>query len=284
MALKQRKQITGTTEQINQYAGVEGQLVWDKSAKTLVGMSGTAGKNYPLAPKAYVDNEIKKVNAEVAKKQPQGNYATTAQVTEGLAGKEDKGVCLPLTGGELTGSLAVKGKPYAGTSASIYTTDPSKELMIATGNADFTKGGGALTLYGRDHEHKGGWALVARSRDDDVVLLQGNPITRSLMWDEQIVDTIVQEHVEGGDGFIKYASGYQIVWGTGRVGAGELQPVTLTTPFSNVHYTVVANGLNAYGFWTTQVRYTTKFTGILADPANGPFAGSIVYVAFGRWK
>ena len=100
MALKQRKQITGTTEQINQYAGVEGQLVWDKSAKTLVGMSGTAGKNYPLAPKAYVDNEVSKVNSEatkkadktyvdqqLAKKQPIGDYATNAQLTQGLAGK-----------------------------------------------------------------------------------------------------------------------------------------------------------------------------------------------------
>ena len=100
MALKQRKQITGTTEQINQYAGVEGQLVWDKSAKTLVGMSGTAGKNYPLAPKAYVDNEVSKVNSEatkkadktyvdkeLAKKQPAGDYATNTQLTQGLAGK-----------------------------------------------------------------------------------------------------------------------------------------------------------------------------------------------------
>ena len=100
MTLKQRKQITGTTEQINQYAGVEGQLVWDKSAKTLVGMSGTAGKNYPLAPKAFVTNEVAKVNAEatkkadktyvdqeLAKKQPTGDYATNAQLTQGLAGK-----------------------------------------------------------------------------------------------------------------------------------------------------------------------------------------------------
>lgn len=100
MALKQRKQITGTTEQINQYAGVEGQLVWDKSAKTLVGMSGTAGKNYPLAPKEFVTNEVAKVNAEatkkadktyvdqqLAKKQSIGDYATNTQLTQGLAGK-----------------------------------------------------------------------------------------------------------------------------------------------------------------------------------------------------
>lgn len=61
MAVKERKQITGTTEQINAYAGHEGQIVWDKEKKTLVGMSGTAGKNYPLAPQEYVDTKINEV-------------------------------------------------------------------------------------------------------------------------------------------------------------------------------------------------------------------------------
>lgn len=61
MAIKERKQVTGTTAQIQAYAGHEGQIVWDKEKKTFVGMSGTAGKNYPLASKEYVDNEINKV-------------------------------------------------------------------------------------------------------------------------------------------------------------------------------------------------------------------------------
>lgn len=57
MAIKERKQITGTTEQIQAYAGHEGQIVWDKDKKTFVGMSGTAGKNYPLASKEYADGK-----------------------------------------------------------------------------------------------------------------------------------------------------------------------------------------------------------------------------------
>lgn len=73
MAIKERKQITGTTEQINAYAGHEGQIVWDKEKKTLVGMSGTAGENYPLASQT-----------EVAKK------ASLVELTEGLAGKANK--------------------------------------------------------------------------------------------------------------------------------------------------------------------------------------------------
>ena len=77
MAIKERKQITGTTEQIQAYAGHEGQIVWDKEKKTLVGMSGTAGENYPLASQTYVANEV-------AKK------ASLEELTEGLAGKADK--------------------------------------------------------------------------------------------------------------------------------------------------------------------------------------------------
>lgn len=53
MAIKERKQITGTTAQINAYAGVEGQLVWDKTKKKWVGMSGTAGTNYPMASESH---------------------------------------------------------------------------------------------------------------------------------------------------------------------------------------------------------------------------------------
>ena len=53
MTIKQRKQVTGTTEQINAYAGVEGQLVWNKTTKRWVGMSGTAGTNYPMASERH---------------------------------------------------------------------------------------------------------------------------------------------------------------------------------------------------------------------------------------
>lgn len=244
MALKERKQITGTTAQIQAYAGHEGQIVWDKEKKTFVGMSGTAGENYPLVQQAYIDTQF-----------------------------------LPLSGGELTGSVAVKGMSDGESHAPIYTADPSKELGLVAGNADFSKGGGALTLYGRDHEMQGGWSLLARSRDDDLITLQGNPITRKLLWGGQSVDSIVQEYVLGASGFIKYASGYQIVWGTGSVVNGDLQPVTLTTPFSSTDYAVAATSYNTYGFWTTQVTASTLFYGTF-DATEG----SVMYIAFGRWK
>lgn len=92
MAIKQRKQLTGTTEQINAYAGVEGQLVWDKTKKKWVGLSGTAGTNYPMASESHTHSisNVTNLQTTLDGKQPKGDYATTKALTDGLAGKADK--------------------------------------------------------------------------------------------------------------------------------------------------------------------------------------------------
>ena len=89
MAIKQRKQLTGTTAQINAYAGVEGQLVWDKTKKKWVGMSGTAGTNYPMASESHTHSisNVTDLQSTLDGKQPKGDYATSKALTDGLAGK-----------------------------------------------------------------------------------------------------------------------------------------------------------------------------------------------------
>lgn len=89
MAIKQRKQLTGTTAQIDAYAGVEGQLVWDKTKKKWVGMSGTAGTNYPMASESHTHSisNVTNLQSTLEGKQPKGDYATSKALTDGLAGK-----------------------------------------------------------------------------------------------------------------------------------------------------------------------------------------------------
>lgn len=97
MAIKERKQITGTEAQIKGYAGHKGVLAYATDTKHLHVLSGTAGTTTKLAnmsdipapvdisgkaDKTYVDTEL-------AKKQTKGDYATTTALTEGLAGKAD---------------------------------------------------------------------------------------------------------------------------------------------------------------------------------------------------
>lgn len=95
MAIKERKQITGTEAQIKGYAGHKGVLAYATDTKHLHVLSGTAGTATKLAnmsdiptpvdisgkaDKAYVDTEL-------AKKQAKGDYATNSALTSGLAGK-----------------------------------------------------------------------------------------------------------------------------------------------------------------------------------------------------
>lgn len=95
MAIKERKQITGTEAQIKGFAGHNGVLAYATDTKHLHVLSGTAGTTTKLAnmsdipapvdisgkaDKAYVDTEL-------AKKQTKGDYATNTALTQGLAGK-----------------------------------------------------------------------------------------------------------------------------------------------------------------------------------------------------
>ena len=95
MAIKERKQMTGTEAQIKGYAGHNGVLAYATDTKHLHVLSGTAGTTTKLAnmsdipapvdisgkaDKTYVDTEL-------AKKQPKGDYATNTALTQGLAGK-----------------------------------------------------------------------------------------------------------------------------------------------------------------------------------------------------
>ena len=95
MAIKERKQITGTEAQIKGYAGHNGVLAYATDTKHLHVLSGTAGTTTKLANMsdipASVDISGKAdktyVNDELAKKQAKGDYATNTALTSGLAGK-----------------------------------------------------------------------------------------------------------------------------------------------------------------------------------------------------
>lgn len=92
MAIKERKQITGTAAQIKKFAGHNGVLAYATDTKHLHVLSGTAGTTTELANRSDIPNVSGKadktyVDAELAKKQAKGDYATTSALTSGLAGK-----------------------------------------------------------------------------------------------------------------------------------------------------------------------------------------------------
>ena len=92
MAIKERKQITGTEAQIKGYAGHNGVLAYATDTKHLHVLSGTAGTTTELANRTDIPDITGKadttyVKAELDKKQPKGDYATNTALTQGLASK-----------------------------------------------------------------------------------------------------------------------------------------------------------------------------------------------------
>ena len=92
MAIKERKQITGTEAQIKGYAGHNGVLAYATDTKHLHVLSGTAGTTTELANRTDIPDITGKadttyVNSDLAKKQTKGDYATNSALTSGLAGK-----------------------------------------------------------------------------------------------------------------------------------------------------------------------------------------------------
>lgn len=98
MAIKERKQITGTEAQIKGFAGHNGVLAYATDTKHLHVLSGTAGTTTKLANVSDIPAPVdisgkadkKYVDTELAKKQAKGDYATTDALTSGLAGKANE--------------------------------------------------------------------------------------------------------------------------------------------------------------------------------------------------
>lgn len=89
MAIKERKQITGTAAQIKGFAGHNGVLAYATDTKHLHVLSGTAGTTTELANRADIPNVSGKADKTYVDTQL-GTKATKAELTSGLAGKAPK--------------------------------------------------------------------------------------------------------------------------------------------------------------------------------------------------
>lgn len=192
MAIKERKQITGTEAQIKGYAGHNGVLAYATDTKHLHVLSGTAGTTTKLANMsdipALVDISGKAdktyVDTELAKKQAKGDYATTSALTQGLAGKAnsahthtksqitdfptipDTSTLIPKSGNR--GAIAGYELSTEGTTVNDSSPDTQHSIIgsvtVANGsaNATWTKvvtmAGGSVSLSGNYWAWSGGKA------------------------------------------------------------------------------------------------------------------------------
>ena len=220
MAIKERKQITGTTAQIDAYEGHEGQIVWDKDKKTLVGMSGTAGENYPLASQAYVDTQF-----------------------------------LPLTGGNITGELVVD----AFGSLAKQDPPGYEELIIQAYDRARQWTGGFLSLRGYSgsvEEARGSFLLAARNKDGtSSSVLLGTP-SGKLVWSNNEVLRLTGS----GPGWVRFNPNIQICFGNSITTSENFVTVAYGAPFSqnpSVTTTVIGDSYNAGVTFTCLVSTST---------------------------
>lgn len=250
MAIKERKQITGTEAQIKGYAGHNGVLAYATDTKHLHVLSGTAGTTTKLAnmsdipapvdisgkaDKTYVDTEL-------AKKQTKGDYATNTALTEGLKKKENAGVCLPLTGGVLTGPL------YLTETNHIWAVVDELYKGLELGGGSTFKNGASLFLRNNNAtgtEESGRWGLAAHKvGSDEEGLLVGS--TDNIWFNGKVVeraDGFYTTQFTGGFCAVhRYVTGLQIVTAAVTIPFNKkVVTLTFTKPFINNTYSITAN-------------------------------------------
>lgn len=294
MAIIERKQLTGTTEQINAYAGHNGQLAFDKTTKHLHVLSGTAGTTTKLAnvsdipapvdisgkaDKTYVDTEL-------AKKQPTGDYATNSALTTGLAGKvnvsdiPDVSKYLPLSGGNLEGGLS-----FRDLSTIDANTDPNyKGLEVRS--AKTLEGGASLYLRSNEatgsHE-RGSWGIAAKDTNGVDHLLQG--IENNLYYEgaevERSISTSKFSVPSGGTAVERrFSSGLMIITGESSLLKGDSETITFKTPFTSYDYAaaVAYNTSNSVRITSAQ-KASITFRSL--DSVNSV---NYYFIIIGPWK
>lgn len=143
MAIKERKQITGTEAQIKGYAGHNGVLAYATDTKHLHVLSGTAGTTTELANRTDIPDITGKadttyVNAELAKKANSSHTHTIANVT-GLqdalnAASTQASNAIPKTGNR--GALSGYSSSATGTTVNATSGDSlyaSANVTVANG-------------------------------------------------------------------------------------------------------------------------------------------------------
>lgn len=255
MAIKERKQITGTEAQIKGYAGHNGVLAYATDTKHLHVLSGTAGTTTKLANMsdipALVDISGKAdktyVDTELAKKQAKGDYATNSALTSGLAGKANSSHAHAV--GDVTGLQTVLNTIPTKTSqitndSGFLTTHPNisvvAETLSAGSVATVTKSGTDAAPVFTFGIPKGADGAKGDKGDPGPQGPQG-PAGSSA----PTPNAYVTETYRNGKTFYRvWSNGFIEQWGF--AGGKETLKVTLPKPYSNNLYNIYVTATADY--------------------------------------
>lgn len=295
MAIKERKQITGTEAQIKDYAGHNGVLAYATDTKHLHVLSGTAGTTTKLANMSDIpapvdiSGKVDKtyVDTELAKKQTKGDYATNTALTEGLKKKENAGVCLPLTGGVLTGPL------YLTEASHIWAIEEDLYRGVELGGGSTFKNGASLFMRNNNatgDEESGQWGLFAhKAGADEESSLIGR--TDNIWFNGKVIERVdglyTTQFTGGFCNVYRYVTGLQIATAAVRIPANKkVVTLSFTHPFIDNTYSITTGSKyypsNTHVSWDSP---TTTAVSLYRRDAGDDYSFDLhIMCAFvGRW-
>ncbi len=202
------------------------------------GLAGKANKAH-----THAVGDVTGLQSALDGKQPKGSYATTTALTEGLNKKENAGVCLPLTGGTLTGPLFLTETNH------IWAVVDELYKGLELGGGDNFKNGASIFLRNNNAtgpEESGQWGLVAHnatSGKEGILIGRTDNITFNGKVVERLDGFYTTQFTGGFCGVLRYVSGLQIVVAGITVPARAYNvTLTFTRPFINNLYSITAVG------------------------------------------
>lgn len=275
MAIIERKQLTGTTQQINAYAGHQGQLAFDKTTKHLHVLSGTAGTTTKLANVSDIPAPVD-ISGKADKTYVDTELAGKANVSD----IPDASKYLPLSGGNLEGCLSFRD---------LSTIDANTDLNykgLELRSAKTWEGGAAIYLRSNKaagERERGSWGIASKDANGVDHLLQG--IENRLYYEgaevERNISTSTFSLLSGSSAVERrFSSSLMLISGKLSLIKGGSETITFKTPFASNDYAVSVMYNTTNGVQITSAKNTSITFKTLGSDSGANFH----FIIMGSWK
>lgn len=209
-------------------------------------------------------------------------FATNEALNHGLAGKEEKGTCLPLSGGTLSGNIWFNHGGYLARSNGEWAA-----LELSTTNQWAQGAGIFLRAPDAKEDVRGSFGICAGKPGGQEQIILSGLCDGQLFWNGfpiALTET-------SGEGYVRFSNGLQICWGLTTIPINTFKTeVTLPVPFKSQGFHVGSSYIDTDN--TPQVittacdrsATTIGLTAAIGTSMDYAWEKSVRWVAIGWWK
>lgn len=198
-----------------------------------------------------------------------GNADTATSATNDGNGNEISTTYLPLSGGELTGNVAINN---ANGTSSIANNNSTGGLNMFGYNSSSYEGA-ALLLSSVNNVSAGKFFLRSPVNSNDFMQLVGDGVNGTLQWNSKEVERVNAKSTN----YIRFESGLQLCWGTVTNVNSSGVSVTFPASFNATPAIMLSTTASSHCWYTGG-----SSTGFSAKSAGS--SATVVYLAVGFWK